>query len=424
MVHLDERSAVRRLFDRLGFGPRPGELDAAASRGFAATVDTLLSPAGSDAGAGATPLPRLPAEPARPGKDPAARKQLLASEATLLTWWLDRLAAADQPLRERLTWFWHGHFATSEQKVRSPRLMLRQNETFRALGLAGFGALAHALVVDPAMLIWLDGGQNKAGSPNENLAREFMELFALGIGHYTETDVREAARALTGWTVNRASGTARLVPRRQDHGVKTVLGATGDLDATSYVDAVLARPDSPRFVVSRLWFRLVSAAPPPPDVVDRLAAAYGPERDVTAVLRAITKEPAFTDSATTLVKQPVEWLTGLLRALGLRASALPAAQLIAGLRAMGQVPFLPPNVGGWPSGTAWLTTGAALARLRVAELVAQHADLSGLGDPAAVAARLGITFGPRTTAAFGPVAHDPRQLLAVAACAPEYVVST
>ncbi|WP_328647883.1 DUF1800 domain-containing protein [Amycolatopsis sp. NBC_00348] len=431
MVVLSERAAVRRLHDRLGFGPRPGDLD----RGFAETRDRLLG-TGPDAGAAATPMPSPGAPPERPGKQDkaakqAATKQLQAQAAQATLWWLDRMTAADVASVERLTWFWHGHFATSEQKVRSPELMLAQNQAQRDHALGSFTDLARAMVVDPALLLWLDGNSNKAGKPNENLAREFMELFTLGVGHYTEDDVREAARALTGWTAQRDTTTAKLVPKRHDDGEKHILGATGDFAAQSFVDLVLGRPESAPFVAERIWFRLVSSAPPAPDVLNRLVAAYGSRRDIRALLRAITAEPAFRDSATSLVKQPVEWLAGLLRAFGVRPGSLDEktrAQLPAGLRGLGQVPFLPPSVGGWAAGGAWLTTSAGVARLHLAQLVAAHADLGVVAKASDKAAAIGELLGvdawsDRTRAALAGVAGDVRQLATVAACAPEYVVS-
>jgi uncharacterized protein (DUF1800 family) len=425
------------LLDRFGFGPRPGDVDAAAAHGFDATLAALLDPP-VDAGAAATPAPDLGPEPPRVSpKDKAGRqalaRELRRQETQLTLWWLDRMVAADAPLAERLTWFWHGHFATSDQKVRSPRLMQKQNNTLRSLGTGDFGTLAKAVMVDPAMLLWLDAQQNKTGAANENLARESMELFMLGIGHYTETDVREAARALTGWVVDRATGTARLAPRRHDDGAKTVLGTTGDLDVDSFVDVVLAQANSPRHVVGRLWSRLVCGTPPAPDVIDRLVAAYGPHRDISATLTAIAREPLFTDGSQTLVKQPVEWVVGLMRALGVRPSRLPAtvsAALLAGLRDLGQVPFLPPNVGGWPADAAWLTTSAGLARLRLAQLLVTHADLSVVSHAStanrseAAGALLSVdAWSARTKTALDQLADSPDQLVAMAACAPEYVVS-
>src|SRR5262249_30464232 len=160
-------------------------------------------------------------------------------------------------LLERVTWFWHGHFATSVQKVRSARLMLQQNQTERQHALGDFSVLAKAMVVDPAILVWLDGQKNTAKAANENLARELMELFTLGINQYTEQDVRESARALTGWKVNRDGMTATLAPKQHDAKDKTVLGHTGPLDALSLVDILVAAPPSSRFIAQRLWYRLV-----------------------------------------------------------------------------------------------------------------------------------------------------------------------
>ncbi|WP_410590561.1 DUF1800 family protein [Amycolatopsis sp. lyj-23] len=430
MVVLSERAAVRRLHDRLGFGPRAGDLD----RGFAETRDRLLG-GGPDAGAAATPMPDLGPPPDHPGKDPAAKQQARQATQAQATqaaaWWLDRMVAADLASVERLTWFWHGHFATGEQKVRSPRLMLAQNRTQRDHALGSFTDLARAMVVDPAMLLWLDGNSNKAGKPNENLSREFMELFTLGIGHYTEDDVREAARALTGWTAERDATGAQLVAKRHDTGVKRILGASGDFDAQSFVDLVLGRPESAAFVVGRIWSRLVSTTPPPPDTLNRLVATYGGRRDISALLRAITGEAAFHDSGTALVKQPVEWLAGLLRALGVRPGRLDdktRGGLLTALRGMGQVPFQPPSVGGWAAGGAWLTTSAGVARLHAAQLVAAHADLGVVAKArdkvAAIGDLLGVdAWSDRTRAALAGVGGNARQLSTVAACAPEYVVS-
>ena len=440
MGEISERGSVRRLHDRLGFGVGPGD----AEVGYEAAVRRLLGPVVE---AGATPPPALtaPAPIDKPAKGEkrdkearrAANKARVAQEAKVTGWWLDRMVASGGAVSgptgaatERLTWFWHGHFATSEQKVRSPQLMLAQNQTFRKYARGSFTDLAHALIVDAAMIRWLDGNDNREGSPNENLAREFLELFTLGIGHYAEVDVFEGARALTGWTIRRTSTEARFVPRRHDSGSKTMLGKTGDFDAKGFVDLALAKPESAPFVIGRLWFRLVSATPPPAATLDRLVAAYGTRRDLGAVLKAITAEPAFRDSTSTLVKQPVEWAVGLMRALGVRPAKLDdktRMKALAGLRGMGQLPLRPPSVGGWPSGGSWLTTSAGVARLQLALLLARNAELGQLQKSSArvdgVRALLGVEqWSARTRDALAGVT-EPVQLVAVAACAPEYVVS-
>jgi uncharacterized protein (DUF1800 family) len=327
---------------------------------------------------------------------------------------------------ERLTWFWHGHFATSNQKVRNAAWMLAQNQTQRRLALGRFGDLAQAMIVDNATIRWLDGQRNSKGSPNENLAREFMELFTLGIGHYQEADVAQGARCLTGWVLRKDGKGATFQRKRFDSGTKTVLGRTGDFDAKGFANLTLAQPASAGFVIGRLWFRLVSATPPDAATVARLSTAYGVDRDVRSLLTAMVAEGAFKDPASSLVKQPVEWAVGLLRALRIRPGKLDEKEqtkLLAGLRGMGQLPYRPPSVGGWPAGASWLTTSAGVTRLQLAQQLAKKADLSAVKNEQDVAALLGVDgWFERTKTALAGL-KDPAQLTAVAACAPEYVVS-
>ena len=431
---LGERDAVRRLLQRVGLGPRPGELDPAAAAGFDATLTALLPPSvRPDAGAALTPPPAFPSPPANADQKTArkAQRQAAAQEGRrLVTWWLDRLAAVDQPYTERMTWFWHGHFATSIKKVGSAPLMLGQNETQRRLGTGDFRALARAMIVDPALLVWLDGSGSKAAHPNENLAREFMELFTLGVGNYAEDDVRQAARALTGWAVRFTDDQAVQVPRNHDAGPETVLRTSQAYDAASLVDLLVTQPASPTFLARRLWVRMVGETLPDAQTTDALVQAYGPGHDVTALVRAIATSAAFRDPRSVLVRQPVEWLVAALRALRIPASRLPATVLAATLAATGQTPFAPPNVGGWPSGTRWLTTTAALARLQAGRALAATGDISPVADEqpaqrvAAVADLLGLApFGTRTAAALTPLAGNPPQLVAAALASSESCVS-
>jgi uncharacterized protein (DUF1800 family) len=428
MVALNEPSAVRRLYDRFGFGAAPEDL----GQSFDGALDRLLT---AEPGGGAPDPPDLP-RPEKPDKDDRAAKKRANKERAgqqkqLVAWWLDRMVAVDVATTERLTWFWHGHFATSSQKVKVPALMLAQNETFRRMGLGNFTDLAHTMITDPALILWLDGNDNKVGAPNENLSREFMELFALGIGNYTEDDVREAARALTGWTVDKRTGEAKFVDKRHDGKPATVFGKQADYTAQSFVDLLLSREESARFVIGRLWYRLVSRTGPDDAARGRLLAAYGDRRDIRATLRAIAAEPAFRDDATTLVKQPVEWLVGFMRALGVRPSELDEkvqGKVYKGLIGLGQVPLRPPSVGGWPSGAEWLTTAAGLTRLKLAQLLTEQANLDSLAQEKdrveGVRALLAVdTWSDRTRSALAEVAGDPVKVAALAACAPEYVVS-
>ncbi len=441
MDPLTQAQTVRRVVDRLAFGLPAHDLDALTRRGPDGAARALLGRA-----APAPTPPEFEQVPERvKGESTVAKKArrvvLRANSVTLATWWLTQLITSPDPARERLTWFWHGHFATSIQKVRLAQLMLTQNQTFRSLGGASFGPLAHALIVDPALMVWLDAPKNCTGSPNENLAREYLELFTLGHGNYTEADVTAAARALTGFTLQRDGGTAvaRLRPRRHDSGQKTLLGRSGDLGADDVVDLALAQPASSTFVISRLWARFVSHQPPTAAQLEPLRAAYGADRRVDELLLAMVATPGFSAPEFSLVKEPVLWLTGLARQLGLTVQQLTApvkagrqatlAQaVLAGLNGMGQVPLRPPSVGGWPSGRGWLSSGTAAARLALATRVAAAAAPKLTGTTRARVAAAGRLLGVdawsnRTADALAGVADRPAQLVALAACSPEYIVS-
>ncbi|OLE21897.1 MAG: hypothetical protein AUG49_20820 [Catenulispora sp. 13_1_20CM_3_70_7] len=413
---------------RAGFGASGAEIDAAAKAGYEATVGALVNPAGADPGAAATPAPDFP-----PTKD--AKKGAGPQDYQLVAWWLARMAAVTQPLVEKRTFFWHGHFATSLQKVHSVGYMLKQNQTLRTLGGGDFSALAHAIVRDPAMMLWLDSAGNTLKAPNENLARELMELFTLGVGNYTETDVREAARALTGWRLD-TNGGSNPVPKLHDTTSKTVLGKSANFDDASLVDWLLQQPVAPKFITARIWNRFGMPGQIPADISARLQAAYGANRDVTALLRALFLDPAFRgpQARYALVKQPVEYVVGVLRALRIKIDTSQNSKdtqaLRSALTGLGQIPFYPPNVGGWPEGTAWLTTAAAQTRFVFAEWAVGKGDLSQVANasPAqridAVAHLLGVdAYSDRTAAALREVVADPKQLVTLALLAPEYLVN-
>jgi len=191
-------------------------------------------------------------------------RQLSEQQGVLSDWWLRRMVTVGQPVHEKLTLLWHNHFATSAQKVRSAAQMAAQNQKLRTLALGDFRSLAYTMLTDAAMLRWLDGQSNTAKAPNENLAREFMELFALGHGNgYTEDDVRNGARALTGWVIG-ADGRTSMIPKRHDGGPKKLFGLTSNFDAAEFCDTVLAQPKSAEHVAGRLWQQLASDDPPSP----------------------------------------------------------------------------------------------------------------------------------------------------------------
>ncbi len=444
---IDATAAIRRLLVRTGFAAAPDAVEAGVAAGFAATVEQIVVEqivvepivVGADPSIAGTPPPVLaPLKTARQGDTAAQRAlstQLSEQMQTLTLWWLDRMVTTPQPFIERRTLLWHGHWATAEQKVRWPAAMLLQNEVERQLGGGGFDVFARAMVVDPALMIWLDATGNTASAPNENLGRELMELFTLGHGNYTEEDVAQAALALTGWRLGTPDQgpVATFSAKRHAHGPQTILGQTREFTADTLVNLLVAQRASPRYLAGRMWGWLVSSTPPSSASLDRIAAAYGPTYDLTGAFRAIFTDPAFLDAESVIVKQPIEYVVGALRSLGLTPSALPAKTLSAvqaGLSGMGQVPFQPPNVGGWPTGTAWLTTAAAQARIKMAAAVARTADVSVItaalqsDRPEAVAALLGVaSWSGRTRSVLAAAASDPVEVLTLALIAPEYTVS-
>ena len=426
------RSDLAHLYRRAGFGATAEQLDAAEKVGYAATVQSLVAASSpTDPGVAATPAPSFTvAEPPGPHASTTARQQFnkqAASEArALMMWWLDRMVMAHNPFPEKMTFFWHGHFATAIQKVRSAALMLRQNELFRSQGLGAFDALDLAVAQDPAMMRWLDTAQDVAGHANENFARENMELFTLGYGNYSETDVREAARCYTGWRYNRNTDAFVEVPRLHDDGTKTILGQTGNFDGTDVIRILTHSEASHRWVCSRVWSRFAKTITFDP-VVDDLMKVYSPQLDLKALFAATFTAPSFTATKGELVKQPVEYVVGALRALKLRADK-PGYLLV--LRNLGQLPFDPPNVGGWPADDAWLTTAASLTRLQFAQSIAKVGDISMVADESAsnrldaVARLLSVDgWGAQTRVALAQVADDPVSLVTLALCAPEYVVN-
>jgi uncharacterized protein (DUF1800 family) len=431
---MTDRQSVSHVLRRLTFGPTASEVDRAEKAGVAATVSAVLAaqsaPPGPDLGV--DPRAALPE-----GADRAARLKARAAAAEqtveLGRWWLRQLAASGS-VAEKLTFFWHGHWATSVQKVKSAALMYQQQQTFRRYGAGDTGPLVRAMLRDPALILWLDGQKNTAKAPNENLARELMELFTLGVGHYTENDVKAGAQALTGWKVDRGTGTAKLMPGRNAHTPVTLLGRTGVIDTDGYADLLVRHQAHAPFIASRLWVRYGSEASLSAAASGRLITAFGPGRNVAAMLKALVLDPEFAAANGRLAKQPVEWVIGAVRQLGVKAGELDdkqLKQLSTMMRALGQTPLRPPSVGGWPVGVAWLTTSSAQARLRGAPNLVALApgavttlEQAGRSDRLEALARLLVVdkWTDRTAAVLTPVAREPKKLLALGLAAPEYAV--
>jgi uncharacterized protein (DUF1800 family) len=367
-----ERKRIAHLLRRTGFGASPAELDRYEEMGFDAAIDALLDyPPWPD------PYPVDPAIEAAFQDDPREGQQL-AREALreLPGWWIARMLTTPNPLEEKMTLFWHGHFTSAARKVQDGRLMIAQNRMLRRNALGSFERLALDASRDAAMLIYLDGTRSNAAAPNENYARELMELFTMGIGNYSEDDVKESARALTGWKVQRESGTVRYVPRLHDDSEKTYLGQTGAFQLEDIVRIAVAHPATGRRLAAKL-VKFFLRPDPPDDLVARLAAVYyAGGYSIRAMLEHLLRSDEFS-SATAYranIKSPVELLVGGLRTLGVTQAGPQVGRLLVPL---GQALFSPPSVKGWDGGRAWIGASSLLTRFNVAALAT-----SGARDPA------------------------------------------
>ena len=382
---------ARHLLIRSGFAPTPLEVAALTGKPAQASVDALLADAQAS-----RPLYPAPGFVALPPPLPvrylstmeerqAARQQQRREGMALKAWWVREMIETKAPLRERMTLFWHNHFATSEQKVVSSQAMWRQQEALRAQAVGNFGVLLHAIAKDPAMLVYLDGARSRKDAPNENFAREVMELFTLGEsssgGRYTETDIREAARAFTGWTVTRDDFRFRQAANLHDAGNKTVLGQTGSFDGDAVLDVLLEQPATARFIVDKLWKEFVSPTPERAEA-GRIADAFRKSGyDIRIALRGLFLSDAFWAASNrgALVKSPIDLVVGTVRQFDFQYTdttpfAVKSAQL-------GQNLLSPPNVKGWPGQNDWITATTLLERKRFTDQLFRSVEVKAMVQP-------------------------------------------
>lgn len=356
------------LLRRAAFGATPDTVQAAARAGLAGTVESLIN------------FQQTPSNVSPP--DPAILTSGMGARIEPLTeWWLTQMVAATRPLQEKMTLFWHGHFATAFSKVRSVAYMYRQNQLFRDNALARFDDLLTAVYRDPAMLIWLDGRTNVKSAPNENFGREVMELFTVGVGNYTQDDVHASARAFTGWRIG-FDGEPVFVPRLHDDGPKTLLGQTGNWTADDAVRILCAHPATGPFLAGKLW-RFFASDQPPAAVIKRMAAAYySSGHMIDAMVREMLNAPEFYSQTTrtTHIKSPTDFLVTTIRQLGV--TQVDTTEFPRTLALLGQELFNPPNVGGWPGGASWINANTMLARFNFASRFSGDAPGSpGMFDP-------------------------------------------
>jgi uncharacterized protein (DUF1800 family) len=347
--HEWNRSLAAHLFSRATFGATLEQVEAAVKQEPAFVVEQIISGASESSSD-------------RQKSDEFATTILATGDPQqLAAWWVYVMLATTNPLVERMTLFWHGHFATSAAKVADANLMYAQNQLIRANALGDFRLLVQEISRDPAMLIYLDSATNRKSHPNENYARELMELFCLGEGHYSEKDVQELARCFTGWEIK--SRKFRFNRFQHDSGSKTILGKTGHFDDGASIDWILEQSEAPQFIVGKLYRQFVCDEPdPPPELLEPLAIELR-ERDwqISAVIRRILGSQIFF-SAHALgrkVRSPVDLGVGLLRSLD---GTTNTHELAAELKRNGQGLLFPPNVKGWDGGRAWINSSTILGR--------------------------------------------------------------
>jgi len=355
-VNTAARQRVERLYWRAGFGALPREVDALARQPLTKVVNGLLTPRGPQLHG---PAPRVEGHPIDPANDWGHD----------VLWWLDRAVRGRHTLVERMTLNWHDHFATSNQKVGDVKLMIRHYQTLRAHSLGSFRGLAQAMLRDRAMQRFLDLQNSDKRSPNENFARELFELFTLGVNNgYTERDIREAARALTGFTYDWDRRRFGYDASRHDDGVKVIFGKRGRFTGANVVDLAINHPRHAPFICKKIW-SYFTPRPCPPGTLRQMVAAYRSSKtQIKPVLSIILRHPALYAGLNEpdQVKPPLVFLAGMMRKSGQFVRVADWSWL---LDDMGQQPFYPPNVNGWDQDAAWMTTASARARFQAASRV-------------------------------------------------------
>ncbi len=446
MALRNDRDKTAHLLRRFGLGASEAEVDFFSKGGYPAAVDRLL--AYEDA-------PEVEIDP-----ETFRNAQGILNLPAARAWWHARILTTRRPLEQALTLFWHHHFATSAEKVDVGPTMVRHVETLRRGAKGRFIDLLLAVSKDPAMLYWLDNHLNEKGKPNENFAREVLELFTLGIGHYTEGDVKEAARAFTGWTFGvrvggrvregakpRATSQFQFVAAQHDDGIKTILGNRGPFDGEDVLGILAGRPETALFLTRKVWEWFVYPDPEPA-LIDRIARQWRAQGlDTAWLVKTIALSPEFVSDRAfrAVVKNPVQFCASTLRQLGvgqrvadslaaaegsdagLRRAIAPAAIAAQTTRSMGMDLLYPPDVAGWKIGEAWVSTATMVERMKWAGRLfggtagpglnlPAAAYLEGAGTPEALVERILSLFdAPIPVAKRGPLLAAARDGIAAGA---------
>jgi len=432
--HPFDRAAARHLLERAGFGGPAAEVDELVALGPRDAVKKLLDyPEPAD-----EPRPEFltlaAPDPAELRKLPEAERREKFQEfqrasrqavLSLKSWWLSRMITSPHPLEEKLTLFWSGHFATEAEKVKSGTMLYDQNQFLRRNGRGDFRTLLLGISQDPAMLFYLDNQLNRKGHPNENYARELFELFSLGIGHYTEQDILETARAFTGWTVRRngrfggagpiGEGGFEVIDAWHDDGQKTVFGQTGNFDGEDIVDLALQQPSCAPFIVRKLWRFFVhdGVGGEETEAIEALANVFRASGyQLKPILETIFLSELFFSERQrgAKIKSPAELVVGTARRLCLQPEGRQATYLAMAMLTLGQNLMDPPNVAGWAGGEEWINTSTLLQRYNLINALLNGPSAQFSGRAGRFAGRRG-GFGAQLTVPEFKTAEELVQLV-------------
>lgn len=439
-----DRIAIARLIHRVGFGPKPGQFRKMLKQGFKVSAQKLLQAGLPDYGDVKTALgiADLGAQPQQNSEAFGSYKVAKQTQLRSMSlWWLDQMVEQEHPFIERMTWFWHGHWATSYSKVDEPVVMFDHVARLRKHAIGDFSQMCEEMILDGALIYWLDGQLNTASSPNENLARELLELFTLGVNQYSENDVKEAAKALSGLRVVKNSGLVTKEPRRSYFGISTILGTTGNFESANLARYLSMTDACQSFIPERLTYRFISPASSMMSIPKKPAARAKSStyiireafrtRQILPTMKSLVYSESFKDPINSQVKSPVEWVVSVFRALQITPSRFSQPdQLLKLLETLGQRPFFPPSVAGWPADEAWLSVASSQSLIEAAQVFVGEGNLSPLMKVArqeradVLADWLGVAeWSDRTRSAFDGALRDPARLTALAICSPEYLVS-
>ena len=381
---------ARHLLIRTGFAPTQAEVDKFVGKSASAAVADIVNAALTNKPKYpppdfvGQPAPRPPSQLKTVDERQEYRREQIAQGVYMKAWWLREMLETPNPLTERMVLFWHNHFATSQQKVVSALAMWRQHQQFRSNALGNFATMLHAIGRDPAMLVYLDAANSRREAPNENFAREVMELFTLGEatqgGNYTEQDIKEVARAFTGWSVDREDFSYRYRGAAHDIFSKTILGKVGFFDGDDALDIMLAQPACGEFIVGKLWKEFVSPQPDSAEV-KRIAKRF--KDSGYAIQTALTDlflSDAFWSEANrgSLIKSPVDLVVGTIRQFEFTYSDV--MPFVLKTSQLGQNLLMPPNVKGWPGYTDWINATTLLERKNFSQQLFRTVELRSNGQ--------------------------------------------